>query len=420
MALDLILGRSRPSRGGGIGFVGRSDGTGGGEVIAYSGDGHLMTFAPTGAGKTSGPVICNALTHPGQLIVIDIKGEIHEKTAAARRAMGQEVHVLDMRDGKPLAGSLNPLDLLSVSGTDISAMARGFAAELVERAAEDRDRFWSDWSEIMITGGLAWLMADNPPEKRTLSSLFDLFMDEDVTYRLSTLLDEKRVENKTAKSAFAAFLQLSAEVTRTSVMASVQAQLRLFDSDMVRRLTDTSSMDISKLVEGEPMTIYIIVPPLRLNAYRPLLRVWLSSLILAMTQRQSVPKERTLMLCDEMGNLGRVDALLMAATLMRSWGLTLWTFWQSTSQLQQYGAQAATLIDNAAVIQAFGVKNLRTANDFVTIVGGISAEQILAMPSDEQVLLIDGKAVRCRQARYYNDDLFMNHRWTGSARDARE
>lgn len=419
MALDLILGRSGANRGGGIGFVERGKATDGGKVIAYSGDGHLMTFAPTGAGKTSGPVICNALTHRGQLIVIDIKGEIHEKTAAARRAMGQEVHVLDMRD-KPLAGSLNPLDLLSISGTDFGAMARGFAAELVERSADERDRFWSDWSEIMITGGLAWLMADNTPEKRTLSSLFDLYMDDDVPYRLAMMLDEKRVENKTAKSAFTAFLQLSADVTRTSVMASVQAHLRLFDSDMVRRLTDTSSMDVAKLVAGEPMTIYIIVPPLRLNAYRPLLRVWLSSLILAMTQRQSVPPERTLMLCDEMGNLGRVDALLTAATLMRSWGLTLWTFWQSTSQLQQYGAQAATLIDNAAVIQAFGVKNLRTANDFVNIVGGISAEQILAMPSDEQVLLIDGKAVRCRQARYYNDALFMNNRASVAARDARE
>jgi type IV secretion system protein VirD4 len=43
-------------------------------------------------------VICNALKHTGQLIVMDIKGEIHAATARARRAMGQEVHVLDMRD----------------------------------------------------------------------------------------------------------------------------------------------------------------------------------------------------------------------------------------------------------------------------------------------------------------------------------
>ena len=109
MSLRLILGRSgAPARS--VGFGSRvSHKTG--DLLTYSGDGHLMTFAPTGAGKTSGPVICNALTHKGQLIVIDIKGEIYAKTADARRAMGQEVHVLDMSD-RGLPGSLNPLDLL--------------------------------------------------------------------------------------------------------------------------------------------------------------------------------------------------------------------------------------------------------------------------------------------------------------------
>jgi type IV secretion system protein VirD4 len=124
------------------------------------------------------------------------------------------------------------------------------------------------------------------------------------------------------------------------------------------------------------MPIYIIVPPLRLNAYRPVLRLWLSSLILALRQRKSIPEERTLMLCDEMGNLGRVDVLVTAATLLRSLGLTLWTFWQSASQLQIYGAQATTLVDNAGVIQPFGARNLRMAQDFAHMVGGISAEQM--------------------------------------------
>src|SRR5579862_1927363 len=97
-----------------------------GELVTYSGDGHLITFAPTGTGKTSGPVICNALKHPGQLVVLDIKGEVHAATAHARRAMGQEVHVLDLRDDAQ-TGSLNPLDLAVRSGTDPAAIARSFA-----------------------------------------------------------------------------------------------------------------------------------------------------------------------------------------------------------------------------------------------------------------------------------------------------
>src|ERR1017187_3974985 len=122
-----------------------------------------------------------------------------------------------------------------------------------------------------------------------------------------------------------------------------------------------------------------------------------------MTQRKTPPKERTLMLCDEIGNLGRLDSLLTAATLMRSWGLTLWTFWQNVAQLQIYGSQANTLVDNAGVIQVFGARNHRMAQDLANLVGGISPDEIMNMRQDEQILLIEGKLIRCGQTRYYND-----------------
>jgi len=128
-------------------------------------------------------------------------------------------------------------------------------------------------------------------------------------------------------------------------------------------------MDVDALIAGAPMSIYIIVPPMRLPAFRPLLRLWLSGLILAMTQRTAPPEERTLMLCDEVENLGRMDALLTATTLLRSWGLTLWTFWQNVAQLQMYGNRSQTLIDNAGAIQAFGPRNLRCAQDLAGIPG---------------------------------------------------
>jgi type IV secretion system protein VirD4 len=180
----------------------------------------------------------------------------------------------------------------------------------------------------------------------------------------------------------------------------------LFDSDLARRLTDTSTIDLDAFLAGEPMSLYIIVPPFRLNAYRPLLRTWLSGLILAMTQRKNPPKERTLILCDEIGNLGRIDAFITAATLLRSWGVTLWTFWQNVAQLQIYGAQANTLVDNAGIIQLFGVKNHRMAQDIANIIGGVAPDELLRMPPDHQILLMDGKPIRCGQARYYNDRAF--------------
>ena len=81
--------------------------------------------------------------------------------------MGQEVCVVDLRDGSD-SGSLNPLDLAARCGTDPAATGRSFAAELIERGADERDRFWNDWSESMIGGGTAWLLADRPAEERRL------------------------------------------------------------------------------------------------------------------------------------------------------------------------------------------------------------------------------------------------------------
>jgi hypothetical protein len=99
----------------------------------------------------------------------------------------------------------------------------------------------------------------------------------------------------------------------------------------------------------------------------------------------------------------RIDALLTAATLMRSFGLTLWTFWQNAGQMQIYGSQANTLVDNAAVIQAFGVRNRRMAVDFANLIGNVSADEKMALPPDHQMLLIEGTLTQCRQFRYYEE-----------------
>ena len=48
--------------------------------------------------------------------------------------------------------------------------------------------------------------------------------------------------------------------------------------------------------------------------------------------------DRTRMLCDEVCNLGRIDAPMTVATLMRSWGLTLGAFfkmWRSCKSMER-------------------------------------------------------------------------------------
>ena len=379
----------------------------GGDLITYGGDAPVVTVAATGAGKTSGPVVCNARSYPGQLICLDVKGEAYRLSADHRRRMGQDVHVLDLRDnGQAGCGALNPLDLARMQGDDLGAVARAVAAEMIERPDTAKDFFWIDWAETMLTAGIAYLMQCKPDECR-LSKLFDLYtMEADVSYNLAVLLDTHKELNRATYGGWAGYLQLPDKETRPSVLGSTTAYLRLFESDLVRRLTDCTTIDLAGLIAGKPMSLYIIVPPHRIRAYASLLRLWLSGLMNLLTLREQPLATPTLMLVDEAAQLGRVGSFVTAMTLMRGYSLKLWTFWQAVSQIEIYGTQARTIIDNAGVVQVFGVRNHRAAAEIANLLGGIAPEALAAMGADEQVLLVEGDGLPrfARQIRYYEEE----------------
>src|SRR5262249_19831800 len=115
------------------------------EALTYGGDGHLMTVAPTGAGKGVGLIIPALLTHPGSVIVTDIKGENYQVTARYRRALGQQVVVLDpfgLVSTRDKADRLNPFDLFKVPGSDTESDSEMLAAQLAVGHEFSSDRYW--------------------------------------------------------------------------------------------------------------------------------------------------------------------------------------------------------------------------------------------------------------------------------------
>ena len=375
------------------------------EIIRYAGDGPIITIAPTGAGKSSGPVICNALTHPGQLICLDVKGKVYEATADRRRKMGQEVYKIDLRDRFD-SDALNPLDLARRTGSDIDSIARALAAEMVERTGEERDRFWVNSAETMLAGGLSYVWHHLPKSRHTLEELFDLYTKGNPVFEIAAMMDKTVDVNKVTHAAWSTFLALP-DSTRGCVLSCTVEQLRLFDSATVNRCVKSTSFDIDALLAGEPISIYITVPPYRMTALKPLLRLMVSSLLNLVFMRDTSPAHRTLLLVDEAYQLGRLDSLLTASTLGREYGITLHTIWQNAAQLDIYDNQARTIIDNAGAFQCFGMRNLRMANEIAVLLGGFSGEELLEMAPDEMLLAMDGRRPAIvRQVRYYRDAMF--------------
>ena len=59
--------------------------------------------------------------------------------------------------------------------------------------------------------------------------------------------------------------------------------------------------------------------------------------------------------------------------------------------------QEHSLIDNAGVVQVFCPRNLHVAPDFASVIGEISADQVIGMSADQPLLRIE-EEVRSPQA----------------------
>jgi type IV secretion system protein VirD4 len=142
-----------------------------GQAVTYGGDAPLLTCAPTGAGKGRGVLIPNLMTYPGQVIVMDIKGELFQVTNRRRREMGQQVVVLDpFHLVTRHSDGLNPLDLLTLPRSDPDSDAEMLASLLSVGNKFEREPYWNITANG-LTSALIAHIGSYPAKERHLGHL---------------------------------------------------------------------------------------------------------------------------------------------------------------------------------------------------------------------------------------------------------
>ena len=379
------------------------------QSISYSGDGHLMTIAPTGSGKGRSVIIPNLLNYQGSVITIDPKGENFAVTSRRRKEMGQKVICIDPFGvlGNQSDG-INPLDILTLDGADVETDAQMLAQLLSSGKSSTREPFWDLSSRGLISGLITYIATQMPIEERNLNSVRKLLINDNILFNLATILDDSGNKmNRMAYDEIAAFLQMPDRDTRPSVLATAISYFKLLISERVAVTLQQSSFPLAELVTGKPLSIYLIIPPNKLRSHGSLLSLWIGTLLQAITSRRTIPKQRTLFILDECAQLGCLDFLETVITLCRGYGLQTWSFWQDLGQIKMlYPASWSTMINNCAVIQFFGAKNYLSASEFAAIVG-LETDVIRNLKSHEQVLLVNGeKATKANLCDYLNNPQF--------------
>ncbi|WP_230279128.1 type IV secretory system conjugative DNA transfer family protein [Croceicoccus sp. Ery15] len=378
------------------------------EPVLHTGDGHLITLARTGAGKGVGCIIPALLRYPGPAIVIDPKGENYQVTARRRRELGQKVLLLDPFGvtGEE-TGALNPLDLIdhrSPEAVDSAAQL----AELIVTKQHTQDPFWDSRAYSLITTMLLFVASGRPPVLRNLQEMHYLLnqTNEDMDFTFKEILKSPLPAVRQGGS-----IKSTAEAkVWASILSTAQSHTDFLRSAGAQATLGRSTIDLQAITRGDPISIYVVVPPEKLESHGKLLRLWIGVMMAAITQRSRRPELPTLFILDEAAQLGPLKQLRQAITLLRGYGLRTWSFWQDLSQLQMlYPHDWKTMINNCEVLQAFGFANARVARDGAELTGYEDWRVLQDLEFPEMVLAIAGdKPVIARKPNYLEDPAFVS------------
>lgn len=413
-----------------------------GKLLRYDGPAHLLTLAPTRAGKGVGTVIPNLLLAERSVLVIDPKGENARIAGEARKRFGA-VHILDPFGvtGLP-ASAYNPLGRLDAESLDLGEDAASLAEALVmDPPGQQSEAHWNEEAKALLAGLIMFAVAHEDQDRKTLATVREYLTLPPERFRtLLELMQDSDAAGGLIARAANRFLGKS-DREAASVMSSAQRHTHFLDSPRIVAATARSDFQFSAL-RHELTSIFLVLPPNRLDAYSRWLRLLVAQALQDISRGAEAAqagaarlKQPALFLLDEFAALGRLEAVERAMGLMAGYGLQLWPILQDMSQLKDlYGARANTFVANAGVLQTFGVNDFETAKWLSQMIGRettgyqteshkpgdapstsynvtardlMTPDEIMQIPPHVQLLRVQGKPViLARKLRYFADREF--------------
>ncbi len=409
-----------------------------GALLRYDGPAHLLTMAPTRAGKGVGAIIPNLLLASRSIICIDPKGENARVAWRARDALGP-VHVLDPFGvtGLPSA-AFDPLAELDPDSLDIAEDAAALADALVYDApGETGEAHWNEEAKALLAGIILYVVANELPGRRTLATVRHLITSApDVFETMLRIMQSSEAAGGLVARAANRHLAKS-DREGAGVLSAAQRHTHFLDSPRMARVLGRSDFRFADLKE-RTATVFLVLPPDRLSTYSRWLRLLVTQSLAELARSPARPAPPVLYLLDEFAALGSLAPVERAFALMAGYGVQLWPILQDVHQLRAtYGPRAGTFLSNAGVLQVFGVNDHDSARMVSDLLGqqtivfqpmsraldseksGISLSQhhvgrplltpdeVRNLPQDLQLLFLAGqRPIIARKLRYFEDREF--------------
>lgn len=418
-----------------------------------------LVVAPAGTGKTAGVIVPSLLRSDGaSLVVNDPKGELFEITAGYRSTLGP-VRRVEWSAGAGGSVCWNPIDVANLPDDGVG---RGDVIErLVTLLVEGNDdNFFVASGRLALA---AWLLfhiydcearGEYPSLSTALHGLSNAGQSKEAeaqddiadkqAFDLELSADRAETEGwpRRITSGLRQLAQLDYR-TRSNVLATVFAALRLFLNDNVAETTARSDFTLKDLrgVGGKVVTVYLVVPAFDQDSFGKLTALFVESATRHLTLTRPEPGERPVrFLLDEVGFLPRVKAISMGPAITRGYGVSFLFACQDYAQIRDKWGPGGldNIISNAAYKIVLTQNNVETAKRISDTVGQktrlretssrssglalgrssksvsegyegaplIRAEEIMSLKFGRQIVIVQNHASRpiyCRSGYYLRD-----------------
>jgi type IV secretion system protein VirD4 len=361
------------------------------------GEGHVMVIAPTRSGKGVNNLVPTLLVWPHSVLVHDLKPELWQLTAGARKRMGQLCLNFDPACyyGPGVGLRFNPLEEVRVGTLYEVADAQNLAQILVDPdgRGDAADNHWMAAGEELLTGVILHVLYAEP--QKTLRTVVGVLSDpeaaiDDTLGRMMTAEHDPagtrgwrtvrgaptRTHPLVAESMREALNK--AEKERSGVISEVVKRVARYRDPLIAAATECSEFRIDDLVnQRRPVSLYLTVPYASRERLRPLTRLILNQIVKRLTEKLafkggrpvSAHRRPLLLMLDEFAQFGRFGEFADSMSLMATYGLRACLVLQSLNQIHQLYGSYQTLTENCHTTVRFTPNDIQSAEEISRLVG---------------------------------------------------
>lgn len=366
-----------------------------------------LIVAPPGTGKTASVAIPNLLSLKQSCVVLDIKGELYQKTAGYRQQKLNNKVLLFSPFSDENTMFFNPFDnkvIKDMSFVQMKKLADQIAGTIfVGEKGKENDHWvvsaknlFSFFAMYNMQKHKHTTLADlaQAPKKDYYGELENEFLEMCQLENEDTGEMERNFKADTLKPFFiqvandesiddivrnqARQYSSSAETEFASVKSTFDTFMAVFSNPQVAKALSNMSFEYEDL-RKEHITMYIVVQTEDMDILAPLIRILLESMCKKlMTQENSDPVKFIYLILDEFVRFGKMPFLLEMPALCRSYGLVPLYITQSYEQIKKYyGDDDLKIIRaNVAYQVIFRMNSFEDAETLSKMIGDFTRDKV--------------------------------------------